>query len=194
VTVARVGAGAWFMSPMRRVKAYVGDPTPTRRARSKARYRDVTARGVGGSISRQATRVATGIAARSRCTPAAASVRAHARPSTTAPMNRTARPRVELRSMRSRIVEPSIWESFIWVRVSTRAGTFPLAWLQKPSCDEALVAALGLPPADSGSEPMESAARSSDPANPNRMCGRVNLGAHPSRGAGKGPAPTNPDT
>ena len=58
----------------------------------------------GGSISRQATRVATGIAARSRCTPAAARVRAHARPSTTAPMNRTASARVELRSMRSRLV------------------------------------------------------------------------------------------
>jgi len=35
------------MRPMRRVNAYFCNPTPTRRTRSKARYRDVTARGVG---------------------------------------------------------------------------------------------------------------------------------------------------
>ena len=57
-----------------------------------------------GSMSIAATSVATGITWRSRETPSAASVPAHASPSTTAPMNRTARPRLERRSRRSRIV------------------------------------------------------------------------------------------
>jgi hypothetical protein len=57
-----------------------------------------------GSMSIAATSVATGITWRSRETPSAASVPADASPSTTAPMNRTARPRLERRSRRSRIV------------------------------------------------------------------------------------------
>jgi hypothetical protein len=58
----------------------------------------------GGSMSRHATSVATGITERARGTPSAASVRAHASPSTTAPMNRTVRPRLDVRFKRSRII------------------------------------------------------------------------------------------
>jgi len=57
-----------------------------------------------GSMSRQATSIATGITESARGTPSTASVRAHASPSTTAPMNRTVRPRLEVRPNRSRIV------------------------------------------------------------------------------------------
>lgn len=80
---------------------------------------------VGGSMSRHATSVATGITERAPGTPSAASVRAHASPSTTAPMNRTVRPRLDVRFKRSRIIRTRQSGSrSSELRVSTRALTF----------------------------------------------------------------------